>query len=131
MLNQTFNEAVYSIVALSTCLLVGSSLASKNLGLITGFISFCTTGSALYIKDKKILEQQKQDNARYYELQKRLEDKDCSFALLESQLLKTQEAVRAEKNSLKELKQKFDSSQKVANIERGKIQRLDRKIVKL
>ena len=129
MLNQTSNKAVYGVIALSVSLLLGSSLSSKNPGIVARTLGFCASGSAaLRIKDKKLLEQQKQASDRYTKIQKYL---DRQFNELESQLEQVREAVKDDENCLEELKQKFAKSQKVLNIERGAIQRNKNKLVEL
>lgn len=129
MLNQTLNQAVYGIFALSASLLMGGSLASKNPGMLTGALGVCASGSvALRIKDKKLLEQQQQASDRQMEMQKYL---DRQFKELESQLEQVRETVEDDQNCLEELRQKFAKSQKVLNIERGAIQRNKNKLVEL
>ena len=124
MLNQTLNQAVYGIFALSASLLMGGSLASKNPGMLTGSLGVCASGSvALRIKDKKLLEQQQQASDRYREIQK-------SFTKLESQLEEVRGTVKADEECLIELQQKLAKSQKVSNLERGRIQRLKNSIIK-
>lgn len=127
MLNQTLNQAVYGIFALSVSLLMGGSLASKNPGMLTGTLGVCASGSvALRIKDKKLLEQQQQASDRYTEMQKYL---DRQFNEFKSQLEQVRETIKDDENCLEELKQKFAKSQKVLNIERGEIKKNKNKLV--
>lgn len=129
MLNQTSNKAVYGILALFVSLLLGSSLSSKNPGIMAGTLGFCASGSAaLRIKDKKLLEQQKQASDRYIEIQKNLDNK---FIQLVSQLEQVRETIKDDEDCFKKLEQNFAKFQKVLNIERGEIQRNKNKLVKL